>query len=72
MYSFIRTTDIIVAPDLVADVKDYLRDKEINFKVLVSDIQVKTNKYFAFVLYVMNITSFRTLHHFLCMFKIKS
>ncbi|XP_020278332.1 carboxypeptidase B-like [Pseudomyrmex gracilis] len=34
-----RTTDIIVSPDLVADVKDYLRDKKIDFKVLISDVQ---------------------------------
>ncbi|XP_050458345.1 carboxypeptidase B-like isoform X2 [Cataglyphis hispanica] len=34
-----RTSDIIVAPDLVADVKDYLRDKKIDFKVIISDIQ---------------------------------
>ncbi|XP_025269058.1 carboxypeptidase B [Camponotus floridanus] len=34
-----RTSDIIVAPDLVADVKSYLRDKKMDFKVLISDIQ---------------------------------
>ncbi|KAL6429911.1 hypothetical protein ACFW04_007638 [Cataglyphis niger] len=34
-----RTSDIIVAPDLVVDVKDYLRDKKIDFKVIISDIQ---------------------------------
>ncbi|KAM0736624.1 Carboxypeptidase B [Formica fusca] len=34
-----RTSDIIVAPDIVADVKDYLKDKKIDFKVLISDIQ---------------------------------
>ncbi|XP_026827132.1 carboxypeptidase B isoform X2 [Ooceraea biroi] len=34
-----RTTDVIIAPDLVADVKDYLQDRNINFKVLISDIQ---------------------------------
>ncbi|XP_072767295.1 carboxypeptidase B [Anoplolepis gracilipes] len=39
-----RTSDIIVAPDLVPDVKDYLRDKKIDFKVLISDIQ-KTISY---------------------------
>lgn len=38
-----RTSDMIVAPDLVNDVKDYLRDKKIDFKVLISDIQVKIN-----------------------------
>jgi len=32
---------MIVAPDLINDVKDYLRDKKIDFKVLISDIQVK-------------------------------
>nr|XP_012229445.1 PREDICTED: LOW QUALITY PROTEIN: carboxypeptidase B-like [Linepithema humile] len=39
-----RTLDVIVAPDVVADVKDYLRDKKIDFKVLISDIQ-KTISY---------------------------
>ncbi|XP_014483176.1 PREDICTED: carboxypeptidase B-like [Dinoponera quadriceps] len=34
-----RTSDVIVAPDLVADVKDYLKDKKINFKVVIPDIQ---------------------------------
>ncbi|KAG5343280.1 CBPB Carboxypeptidase, partial [Acromyrmex heyeri] len=42
--SFYRTSDMIVAPDLVNDVKDYLRDKKIDFKVLISDIQ-KTISY---------------------------
>ncbi|XP_024867115.1 uncharacterized protein LOC112451619 [Temnothorax curvispinosus] len=39
-----RTADMIVAPDLVNDVKEYLRDKKIDFKVLISDIQ-KTISY---------------------------
>jgi len=40
---------MIVAPDLVNDVKDYLRDKKIDFKILISDIQVNINTYFIFL-----------------------
>lgn len=53
-YIFLRTSDMIVAPDLVADVKDYLRDKKIDFKVLISDIQVKLNA--CFILYINTIS----------------
>lgn len=47
-YLFLRTSDIIVAPDLVADVKSYLRDKKMDFKVLISDIQVKLNMHVSY------------------------
>ncbi|XP_039310981.1 carboxypeptidase B isoform X2 [Solenopsis invicta] len=39
-----RTSDMIVSPDLVNDVKEFLKDKKINFKILISDIQ-KTISY---------------------------
>lgn len=55
-----RTSDMIVAPDLVNDVKDYLRDKKIDFKVLISDIQVKINICFVSSAYI-NIKSFEVL-----------
>ncbi|XP_076167268.1 carboxypeptidase B isoform X2 [Ptiloglossa arizonensis] len=34
-----KTTDVVVAPDLVPDVRTFLRDRGINFKVLIPDIQ---------------------------------
>ena len=36
-----RTTDIVVGPDLVSDLKIFLRDKGIDFKVLIPDLQVR-------------------------------
>ncbi|XP_053982799.1 carboxypeptidase B-like [Hylaeus volcanicus] len=34
-----KTTDLVVAPDLVADVKTFLKDRGINFKVLIPNLQ---------------------------------
>ncbi|XP_034178423.2 carboxypeptidase B-like isoform X1 [Osmia lignaria lignaria] len=34
-----KTTDVVVSPDLVSDVKTFLRNKGIDFKVLISDLQ---------------------------------
>uniref|UniRef100_A0A0C9RW39 CBPB_3 protein n=2 Tax=Fopius arisanus TaxID=64838 RepID=A0A0C9RW39_9HYME len=34
-----KSTDIVVSPDIIDDVRDYLRDKNIDFKVLIPDIQ---------------------------------
>ncbi|CAD1480292.1 unnamed protein product [Heterotrigona itama] len=34
-----RTTDVVVGPDLVSDLKVFLRDKGIDFKVLIPDLQ---------------------------------
>lgn len=36
-----RTTDVVVAPDLVSELKIFLRDKGIDFKVLITNIQVR-------------------------------
>ncbi|XP_017766579.1 PREDICTED: carboxypeptidase B-like [Eufriesea mexicana] len=34
-----KTTDVVVGPDLVSEVKMFLRDKGIDFKVLIPDLQ---------------------------------
>ncbi|XP_015109546.1 carboxypeptidase B [Diachasma alloeum] len=34
-----KSTDIVVSPDILDDVRDYLRDKKIDFKVLIPDLQ---------------------------------
>ncbi|XP_063977415.1 carboxypeptidase B-like isoform X2 [Diachasmimorpha longicaudata] len=34
-----KSTDIVVSPDIVDDVRDYLRDKKIDFKILIPDLQ---------------------------------
>ncbi|XP_044020849.1 carboxypeptidase B-like isoform X1 [Aphidius gifuensis] len=34
-----RTTDIVVAPDIIDDVKDFFRQKKIEYKVLLPDLQ---------------------------------
>ncbi|XP_050591202.1 carboxypeptidase B-like [Bombus affinis] len=34
-----RTTDVVIAPDLVSDVKTFFRNKGIDFKVLMPDLQ---------------------------------
>ncbi|XP_076388900.1 carboxypeptidase A2 isoform X2 [Megachile rotundata] len=34
-----KTTDVVVSPDLVSDVKTFLRSKGIDFTVLISDLQ---------------------------------
>ncbi|XP_015176252.1 PREDICTED: carboxypeptidase B-like isoform X1 [Polistes dominula] len=38
-----RTTDVVVGPDIVSDVKEYLKSNKIDFKVLISDIQKTIN-----------------------------
>ncbi|KAI4504466.1 hypothetical protein M0802_000016 [Mischocyttarus mexicanus] len=38
-----RTTDIVIGPDIVSDVKEYLKSRKIEFKVLISDIQKTIN-----------------------------
>lgn len=35
-----RSADIVVAPRIVADVKNFLREQKYDFKVLISDLQV--------------------------------
>ncbi|KAG7188816.1 hypothetical protein KM043_008425 [Ampulex compressa] len=34
-----KSIDVVVTPDLVTDVKDYLKDRKMDFKVLISDLQ---------------------------------
>ncbi|XP_066587739.1 carboxypeptidase B-like [Prorops nasuta] len=34
-----RTTDVVVSPEVLDDVKDYLKDRGMKFKVLISDLQ---------------------------------
>ncbi|XP_035732266.1 carboxypeptidase B-like isoform X2 [Vespa mandarinia] len=34
-----RTTDVVIAPDIVSDVKEYLKGHQIDFKLLISDLQ---------------------------------
>ncbi|XP_076762884.1 carboxypeptidase B [Xylocopa sonorina] len=34
-----KTTDVVVAPDLASDVKTFLKDRGIDFKVLIPDLQ---------------------------------
>lgn len=36
-----RTTDVVIGPDLVSEVKMFLREKGIDFKVLIPDLQVR-------------------------------
>jgi hypothetical protein len=44
MNNFIfRVTDILVAPIMLNDVKEFLREKKIDYVILISDLQVFNN-----------------------------